>query len=688
MAETFLGYIGGGAKGSPLQFSNEYNSALKNEIVECALTYYRNADKLFYGNDSIAPSKDPARQNPLGYYVDKNTFRWTAAERTDNGLKYLFTDKYYEKTDPNTLPKSEHKEIDGIPYTKVGHSKMALTPASEVEAKMQELRAKADKIVMQIDCSSFVQLVMSGVPFENSRYAKWMNTNGDTDNVPFYEWGYKWSDDEHDKYATNRERLGAGNLAQYCYEKGCGIEVMDWEKHQTIDWKKHTPPASASETEVAEAKAYRSQIDKEMRLVDWKKFQTGDLLFRTEQNEESENFRKIFHVMIYLCPCTVYSATYASYEEEHWVIEVGTQDETKETAPVAINRIGPKYFYDVYDEIIYAGRLPITLNRDTQPRNIVKSVDTVLPCTIKDKQEDKIAIVTLEETLKKGVPYTVVVDVDFGDEFVAKNTDLENNTCPEIGLLYNGSYRGVKKKVEDNKSKNYSFTFIPGAYGTSVDITSLKVFSRNNDKDNTKCYHTSTTVRGVSVYEGIYPNSGFTQTEGSLVSLETRLKSTEDSISGHSERIKEAEDNISENQETIASVKSSVNASFEYLDGRITDVNSLANKKMSIELVWQNNSLQEYAAKSFDLKYAYNMYLIVAKVATGTNARVTMIATNGVPTRLDTMFNKYPCYRDITILDGTVTVADCNKITTLGSGMTIDNSILIPEKIYGIDWST
>lgn len=606
---------------SPHQFMHEYNSALKNEIVECALSYYRNADKLYYGSESIATSLDEDRQNPLGYYSD-DIFIWTALERKDGKNCYIFTDDEYN---------NEFPEVN----------KMFTCHKADVETYMEQARANADNIACQIDCSSFAHLVMSGVPFSHSRYAKWMNTDGDTDNVPFYEWGYVWDKDEIAKYYTNRKRLGAANMGQYCFDHGFGVEVTDW-----------------------------------------KRFQTGDLLFQTDPDKEGTAFRKVGHVMIYLCPCTVG----ASNEVDHWVIDVGkTNESASKTAPVSIKRVGLNQLSGAYSNVTYAGRLPITLNRDTQPRNLVKSTSATLPCTLEDVSVLQPLKAYLENPLKKDALYTVVMDIDLGDSFTEDNID------PEVGLYYNTGYVAARKQVKTNRSGSlYSFTLIQGQVDYPDDTTFFTLLTRHNGSQ--PAYHKKTVIRGVSVYEGIYPNGGLVQTEGTMVSTEARLAAAEKSITNADGRITSAEGRITSAEGRITTVEGtlgSLNGTLSNFDGRIVAANKAIASKMSMSLLWQNSSLSEYAGQSFSLSQVAKMYLVVAKAATGTNARVSAVATAGVQTRLNTVFSFAPCYRDITINNGTgtVTVADCNKIIELGAKMTVDNKILIPEAIYGINWN-
>lgn len=111
----------------------------------------------------------------------------------------------------------------------------------------------------EIDCSSFVELVTSGVPFEHSRY-----NEENTENTRMHDWGFDWFGKE--KYYCNHEarqgRMLANDLAVYCRDRG-------WLFKPRGDY-------------------------------DFSNLQTGDILFWTGDTDEPGYWEDIRHVGIFV----------------------------------------------------------------------------------------------------------------------------------------------------------------------------------------------------------------------------------------------------------------------------------------------------------------------------------------------------------------------------------------------------
>lgn len=214
--KTLRGYLGEKAE-------------IADELLNCALTYYDNADSLYYGNNSTAVN---ARiNNPLGYWdgATDDLWRWTALEkRTDNNLYYVFTDNTYSQT------------FDA--------SKCATdTDVDVIAERVEALKNNHSNIVCQIDCNTFVFLVESGVSYQNSRYAKWwqdiehpeINTKG-------YDWGFEWGDLTGYWEQVSGNRLLANTMCHYCIDKGYAFDVLsNWNNLEVGDIIFEVPPNSA-----------------------------------------------------------------------------------------------------------------------------------------------------------------------------------------------------------------------------------------------------------------------------------------------------------------------------------------------------------------------------------------------------------------------------------------------------------
>lgn len=208
-------------------YFNEENEII-SEILNCALTYYNNADNLYYGNNSTAVNE--RLTNPLGYWdgATDDVWRWTALEkRADDKLYYVFTDnQYYD--------------------TFVASSCATDTDPDTINARIEQLKLNHQNIVCQIDCNTFVFLVISGISYQNSRYDKWWrDIPNPQNNVRGYDWGFVWGDltGYHEQVSGNR--LLSNTMCHYCIDKGYAFEVEpNWNNLKAGDILFEAPAGS------------------------------------------------------------------------------------------------------------------------------------------------------------------------------------------------------------------------------------------------------------------------------------------------------------------------------------------------------------------------------------------------------------------------------------------------------------
>lgn len=181
---------------------------VEEELLECALTYYREGAGLIYGNGYTANNEHPARHpfavadTPSAAYVSEA----------------LYPIGWVDDEDPTHDDGGEIPDEDDTEEGGDGLQGSETTVAS------------GPRLRLQMDCSSFVWLVLSGIPYSYSRLARDSsnpNLPARTTNERYYDWGMRWPDmtSYYPTYkgAEYQYRVLAEGLCRYFDDKGWGF---------------------------------------------------------------------------------------------------------------------------------------------------------------------------------------------------------------------------------------------------------------------------------------------------------------------------------------------------------------------------------------------------------------------------------------------------------------------------------
>lgn len=374
------------------------DECVKNEIINCALSYYRNNNKLYYGNTYTANN------------VKKNPYDDTYSGETSDG-----------------------------------------TPHSTFTGRLQ------------IDCSSFVELVLSGIPFEQSVYVE-----ENMENTRFYDWGYQWNHKER-YYDAGGYRMLANDIALYCRDKG---------------W------------------IFR-------RKEDCSNLQTGDILFF--KGDAAKGFwGDIRHTAIFLYVDGYGYPVIFDVGNRYVSPNAGDYSTNAEYQQAVSNAVAAMHTADVRRVTVsymaqceYAARLPLTASRTCQPKNLFYNIP--------EFQKNYTGITTAflatgrtKDAIGKGKFYTIVANItqdpaQKGQTIAVKATGAgitifdrhiyPANTEPDGTYIFRCFFGDDTDKLLEN---TFSFDFI--AYNTD----------ENGAYILTGAEQINTTVNWLECFEGIW----------------------------------------------------------------------------------------------------------------------------------------------------------------------------------------
>lgn len=407
-----------------------------SEVLDCALTYYKQGAYLVYGNSYTANNEAPDRR------------------------PYMIEDDQKQYAE-NVLDTWEDVAVsEGDEPTDGGES----VQDSELVDEATGGVAEPDKRMrLQLDCSSFIWLVMSGVPYERSRYA----SPDAADNVREYAWGMDWKGKEayYDNDAT-QVRVLANGIARYCDDRGWGF----------------SPKADASN------------------------LRTGDLIFfkpLDDQTPVSERYYlRITHVGIFL---------WMNGYGQAIIMDCSTSSESR---PVRVRVISTAY----RGCIVRAARLPLTGAKRDVARAVstdMKSMGGVAYSDVRSK------LLTLTTPLRPSTFYTVGVRIA---QDAAQHAQSFAFRPSGIATAFDRRIRPHAKTADDYYESHFFVTLdnriisrpdgrldIEGA--TGVDIISYSYYEEGDEIPAGKkvgdyisggCQQICTQIEWAELCEGVY----------------------------------------------------------------------------------------------------------------------------------------------------------------------------------------
>lgn len=205
---------------------------------------------------------------------------------------------------------------------------------------------------MQIDCSSFIQLVTSGLPFKKTVYA------GKSSNEYMYDWGFKWENADTYWFGGKQQRLLANQMLYFCDVHGYSFK----------------PNSTFSN------------------------IQPGDLLFIA--NSKEDTYKNIGHVCMFLYP---------GYEENMiWVIECTNNKNQKNEYPIEINKYAIDS--DFVKNCISAARLPLSTACVSTCSDVLVS-NHFNNSTYKNEKPTTLLSGQLKQEVKRGQFYTFIAKI-------------------------------------------------------------------------------------------------------------------------------------------------------------------------------------------------------------------------------------------------------------------------------------
>lgn len=360
------------------------DEGIQNELLECALSYYRNNSKLIYGNSYTANNMAPGREP------------WNSDSQDAEGNQ-----------------------------------------------------------LMQLDCSSFIELVYSGVPFEASRYV-----TGDEENLRRYNWGFGWPQKERYYHTPDgtQQRMLANDLALYCRDRGWLIEPNE----------------------------------------DFSNCQTGDILFFANTDYQDENYyRQIHHVAIFL-----WNNGYGNTVAMH------CQTSDKEH-PVTVNCLATSY----RGTVCAVARLPLTHSRSASAENLFIDAEDVKGTHYAGEKRFFLCTGNTEEAFQPCTFYTVAAKISQDENQQEQNitfrpldvtTAIDRIRKPAI--VSPDSYYEAHFFVNDNMEiVNSPSGRIPLGDTPCTGITvAAYVYDENGSYVEGGCIQTDTTIEWLEMFKGVY----------------------------------------------------------------------------------------------------------------------------------------------------------------------------------------
>lgn len=360
------------------------DEGIQNELLECALSYYRNNSKLIYGNSYTANNMAPGREP------------WNSDSRDANGNQ-----------------------------------------------------------LMQMDCSSFIELVYSGIPFEASRYV-----NGGAENLRRYNWGFDWPQKERYYHTADgtQQRMLANDLALYCRDRGWLIEPNE----------------------------------------DFSNCQTGDILFFADTNYHDENYYgQIHHVAIFL-----WNNGYGNTVAMH------CQTSDKEH-PVTVNCMATNY----RGTVCAVARLPLTHSRSAVPENLFIDAEDVKGTHYAGEKRFFLCTGNTADAFQPCTFYTVAAKITQDENQQEQNitfrpldvtTAIDRIRKPAI--VSPDGYYEAHFFVNDNMEivNSPSGRIALGETPCTGITVAAYVYDQNGNYVEGGCVQTDTTIEWIEMFKGVY----------------------------------------------------------------------------------------------------------------------------------------------------------------------------------------
>lgn len=375
--------------GSSLPFSSD--EGVLNELLECALSYYRRNAQLIYGNSYTANNMAAGRE-------------------------------------PQNSPDTD----------------------------------EAGNPLYQLDCSSFIELVYSGVPYEASRY-----NPGNAQNQKRYDWGMDFAGKE--RYYHTREaggtqkRMLANDLALYCKDRGWLLEPEEGLGN----------------------------------------CQTGDILFFANADYQDENYyAQIHHVAIFLWN-NGYGNTVAMHCQ--------TSDKVH---PVTVNCMATSY----RNTVVAVARLPLTRSRTTSPENLLIDAEDIRGTHYAGEKRFFLTSGHTDAALAPCTFYTAAVRISQDENQQEQNitfrpldvtTAIDRIRQPAI-VSPDGYYEAHFFVNDQMEIVNSPSGRIPLGDTPCRGLTiAAYVYDENGAYVEGGCVQTDTTIEWIELFEGVYhPDHG------------------------------------------------------------------------------------------------------------------------------------------------------------------------------------
>lgn len=362
------------------------SEGVQGELLECALSYYRQNARLIYGNGYTANNMAAGRE-------------------------------------PQNSPDTDE---DGNP-------------------------------LFQLDCSAFIELVYSGVPYEASRY-----NPENAQNEKRYDWGFDFAGKE-DYYHTREEggtqkRMLANDLALYCRDRGWLLEPEEGLKN----------------------------------------CQTGDILFFADTRYQDENYyAQIHHVAIFL-----WNNGYGNTVAMH------CQTSDKEH-PVTVNCMATSY----RNTVVAVARLPLTRSRAASPKNLLINAEEIAGTRYRGEKRFFLCTGEMREALKPCTFYTAAVKIAQDENQQSQHiTFRPMDVTTAIDRITRPAIRSADDTYEAHFFVNDRMEIVNSPSGRiplgDTPCKGLTIAAYVYDEDGAYveggCVQTDTTIEWMELFEGVY----------------------------------------------------------------------------------------------------------------------------------------------------------------------------------------
>lgn len=436
-------------------------------------------DALKAGMTCLAEGSEASGDGGMGVYRVR-TASALEAQTDGNALVLLSGGLVAERIDPwlragkTALPFAMDEGVQGellacaLSYYKndakliYGNSYTANNMAAGREPHNSPDTDEAGNQLYQLDCSSFIELVYSGVPYDASRYSP-----ENTRNEKRYDWGLDFAGKEayyHDRAEDGAQRrMLANDLALYCRDRGWLLEPEEGLKN----------------------------------------CQTGDLLFFANEGYQDENYyAQIHHVAIFLWN-NGYGNTVAMHCQ--------TSDKAH---PVTVNCMATSY----RDTVVAVARLPLTKSRTASPENLLIDAEDIRGTRYVGEKRFFLASANMDEALAPCTFYTAAVKIAQDKNQQAQHitfrpldvtTAIDRITKPAI-VSPDGYYEAHFFVNDQMEIVNSPSGRIPLGDTPCKGLTiAAYVYDEDGAYVEGGCVQTDTTIEWIELFEGVYhPDHG------------------------------------------------------------------------------------------------------------------------------------------------------------------------------------